>query len=518
MSKTPSTKLFDLIKSLSGAEKRYFKLFINSKDASSNKYVRLFDAIEGMSAFDEDALQKEVYGDEAVETRKYSELKAYLYDLVLKSLQFFDEKSSVDYRLKNMLLGVRTLFKRSHFDDCNDILKKAKKVALEYEDFNSLIEMLDWEKRIAYAQTNIAFLDRELDRITEEERDYLAQLSNISDYRSIFFKMLVSIRKDVSRSQKQREELASLMQNPLMADEGQARSYTAKVLFYRISSIYFFSVSKFEEFYQSGKTLIELMESRPALLREDVSEYISALNNHMVSCGRVGRLDEFRETLDKLKKVKPITTDDAVKIHRQYYQGKFRLCINTGEFEEGLAELQRHLKEVKKLDAQQFIKNTFYLQYFCIYFGSGDYEKALDSLNDWLKLSGSVERKDLQSLARILNLIIHFELGNNMLLESLLRSTYRYLNKENRLSEFERKIMEFIREAGKPHSKKEMKQLFENLKQDFEQLSRSPAFGMFQLFDLVSWLDSKISEKPFAEVVRERFQARSIAEGVQGRL
>lgn len=517
MPKTPSSKLFDLVKSLSGAEKRYFKLFIDSKDAANSKYMQLFDAIDAMREFDEDALQQEVYGDEIVEGRKYSELKGYLYDMVVKSLQFFDEKSSVDYRLKNMLLGVRTLFKRSHFDDCNSILKKAKKVALQHDNFNTLLEIIEWEKRIAYAQTDIAFLDRELGRITREERGYLEQLSNISDYRSIFFKMLVSIRKDVSRNQKQREELAALMENPLMANEEQARSHTAKVLFYRISSIYFFSVSKFQEFYETGQTLIGLMESRPALLQEDVSEYISALNNHMVSCGRIGRLDEFRETLNKLKKVKPITTDDAVKIHRQYYQGKFRLCINTGEFEEGLQELQRHLKEVKRLDAQQFIKNTFFLQYFCIYFGSGDFEKALGSLNDWLKLSGGVERKDLQSLARILNLIIHFELGNTMLLESLLRSTYRYLNKENRLSEFERKIMEFIREAGKPHSKKEMKQLFENLKQDFEQLSQSPEFGVFQLFDLMAWLDSKISGKSFAGVVRERFQARSVAEGVHGR-
>ncbi len=511
MSKTPSRKLFDLVKSLSSAERRYFKIFINSKDPASNKYVRLFDAVEALDVFDDDELQRMVYGDEPVETRKFSELKAYLYELILRSLQSFDEKTSVDYRLKNMLLGVRALFKRSHFDDCHDMLKKAKKLALEYENFNSLAEILEWEKRIAYTQTDIAFLDRELNRITKEERSYLEQLANISAYRSIFFKMLVSVRKEVSRNEKQREELSVLMEDSLMSDDVQARSHTAKMLYYRISSIYFFSVSKFEEFYQASKTLLALMEKRPALLEEDVSEYISALSNHVISCGRVGRLAEVRETLEKLKKVKPLTNDDAVKIHRQYYQGKFRLCINMGEFGEGMRELQQHLKEVKEFDAQQFIKNSFYLQYFCIYFGAGEYEQALDSLNDWLKLSGSVERKDLQILARILNLIIHYELGNTLLLDSLLRSTYRYLNKENRLSAFERKIMEFIKETGKPHSKTEMKQLLENLKSDFEQLSRLPSFGVFQLFDIMSWLDSKISGKTFADVVKERYRAGSTA-------
>lgn len=509
MPKTPSSKLFDLIKSLSGAEKRYFKLFINSKDARSNKYVRLFDAIDAQTAFDEEALMKTVYSDETLETRKYSELKAYLYDLIIKCLQSYDEKSSVDYRLKNTLLGVRTLFKRSHFEDCADLLKKAKKTALDYEDFNTLVEILEWEKRIAYTRTDIAFLDRELERIKMEEYSYLEQLTNISAYRNIFFNILVSIRKDVSRNARQREELTALMHDPLMESETQARSWMARVLFYRIQSIYHFSMSDFGAFYRSSKQLIKLLEHNKLRLAEDVSEYISALNNHIISCGRLGKIDEVRQTLNKLSKVKPITSDDAVKIHRQYYMNKFRLCISTGEFEEGMKELQRHLKEVEKFDKQQFIKSNFYFQYFCIYFGAGNFEQALNSLNDWMALSESVERKDLQSLARILNLMIHYELGNTMLLDSLLRSTYRYLKKANRFSEFEQKMMNFIREAGKPHSKKEMRQILENLKQDFENLSRQPSYGVFDLFDIIAWLESKISGKPFAEVVKERFENKS---------
>lgn len=252
------------------------------------------------------------------------------------------------------------------------------------------------------------------------------------------------------------------------------------------------------------------MEHNKLILKEDVSEYISALNNHIISCGRLGKVEEVRETLDKLNKVKPNTADDELKIHRQYFMNKFRLCISTGEFEEGGRELKRHLKIVENFDKQLFIKGNFYFQYFCIYFGTGNFEEALNSLNDWLKMSESVERKDLQSLARILNLIIHYELGNNMLLDSLLRSTYRYLNKANRLSEFERKMMDFIREAGKPHSRKEMQQILENLKQDFEELSHQPSYGVFDLFDIIAWLESKINGKQFAEVAKERFQQNSL--------
>ncbi len=506
MPKTPSDKLYKLIKSLSSGEKRYFKIYINRKEDSNSKYVQLFDAIYAQEEFDDEALRLEIYGNEQVEGRKFSELKAYLYQLVLKSLESYDEKSSIDYRLKGYLLGVRTLFRRSFFDDCKDLLYKAKKVATEYEHFTSLIEILEWEKRIAYAQTDIAWLDRELNRISEEEAHWANCLSNFVAYRNLFFNMLLNVRKEVSRSPEQLAQMRKLMAQPLMQDEAQALSFSARVMYHRINSIYHFTASEFEAFYRSSKQLVELMESHPHLLKEDVSEYISALNNHIISCGRLQRYEEVEQTLKKLKAVKPLTKDDEAKIHRQYYQNKFRLCISSGDFDEGKKALEAHLREVEKFDQAQFSKGNFYLQYFCIYFGCGEYEKALDALNDWLSLSGSVERKDLQSLARILNLIIHYELGNSLLLESLLRSTYRYLSRENRLSEFERKMMTFIRDMNKPLRKKERIASFEAVKEEFGHLRSQPAHSVFQLFDIVSWIESKVSGKPFSQVVKERFE------------
>ena len=83
MAKTPSNKLFHLVKSLSGSEKRYFKLFVSAKENGNNKYEQLFDAIDTQAEFNDDALRLTIYGDEPIETRKFSELKAYLYDLIL---------------------------------------------------------------------------------------------------------------------------------------------------------------------------------------------------------------------------------------------------------------------------------------------------------------------------------------------------------------------------------------------------------------------------------------------------
>ncbi|MFT5763175.1 MAG: hypothetical protein ACI8X3_000594, partial [Saprospiraceae bacterium] len=136
MPKTPSLKLYNLIKSLSGSEKRYFKLFATGNRADkSSKYLVLFEAIDNQESFDDEELKKIVYQGEQIFSRKYSELKAYLYDLVLAGLRGYDEKSSIDFKIKGMLQSIRVLYKRSHYQDCRELLPKIKKLAYKYESF-----------------------------------------------------------------------------------------------------------------------------------------------------------------------------------------------------------------------------------------------------------------------------------------------------------------------------------------------------------------------------------------------
>ena len=130
MSKTPSNKLFVLIKSLSAMEKRYFKVIANKKGDESNKYLMLFEAIDNQDVFDDHVLLQKVYPDGLTNKKKYSELKGYLFEVVLKTLQSFDEKSSVNNKISNLMQNVAVLFKRGHMQLCKVELRKAKKLSL----------------------------------------------------------------------------------------------------------------------------------------------------------------------------------------------------------------------------------------------------------------------------------------------------------------------------------------------------------------------------------------------------
>lgn len=507
MSKTPSTKLFRLIKSLSSSEKRYFKVFVNDQGSKDNKYIRLFDAMDAQQEFDEEVLKTSIYEQEEIHSQKYSELKAYLYEWVIKSLQSYDEKASIDHQLKLQLQGVRALFRRSLYEDSKDLLARIKKQAYRYEQFITVLEVLIWEKQIAYAESNIDFLDRELERIDAEEKAVLEQLRNLSEYRNVFFRLLVSLRKDASlRSEANREKLKHIVESPLLLHEENANSHQARILYYRIMALYYYATNDPVHYYEKSKTLIGLMESRPYFLKEDVSEYISALNNLIISCGQLSKIAEIEQNLEKLFHVQPKSRDDEFKIHRQYYQNKLSLCILKGDFQEGMKVMERHLKEVTQFDQNLFETPTFYYIYFYISFGSGAYDRALAYLNHWLNMPGTVERQDLQSMARILNLIIHYELGNFVLLESLIRSTYRFLKKRNKLHEMEREIIAFIRKAIETPSKKELKETFIAMRSAFESLSQGALKQSFFTEAISAWLDSKIESTTFAQIIQRRFQ------------
>lgn len=502
MPKTPSSRLFKLIKSLSGSEKRYFKV-VNTADSNS-KYWLLFEAIEAQEEFDEDALQKAVYGDETIHSRKYSELKAYLYDLILKTLQQYDEQTSVDYKLKSLLQSVRSLYRRWLLPDCHLLLKRAKKIALKYEEFATILEILDWEKKLAYASADINYFDTHLANLQNEEARYLEQMSNIKAYQGLFYQLYLMVRKNTVKSQEGRARVEQLAQHPLLSSEDQCLSFRAKILFYRSHTLLEYQLRRREGFHQYCKDLVALMETRPHLLSEDAAEYISVLSNFSTSCGYLGKYDEMRVALRKLKAVKPKTIDDQLKIHRQYYTNYFGLCINTGNFSEGLSILQSHLKELKKLDKNLFERSSFYFQYVYIYFGTENYDQALTYLNEWLNLPRSVEQQDLQHLARLLNLIIHYELGNTILLTSLLRSTQRSLQKNNRYNTFEQFFLQCLRQANQLPGSRERKAAFQQNLEKFKQLSLGPADkAILRFFNFAAWLEAKALGQSFASVVQQ---------------
>jgi hypothetical protein len=129
-------------------------------------------------------------------------------------------------------------------------------------------------------------------------------------------------------------------------------------------------------------------------------------------------------------------------------------------------------------------------------------------------------RYDIQSAVRILNLILHFELGNNALLEYNAVSTYRFLYKSKRLYKMENIVLHFIRrKMPRIFNARQQKAAFIELRAEFLEIAKDQYESKaFEYFDYISWLDSKIDEKPFSEIIQKKFKEQMTTPIIENRI
>ena len=115
-------------------------------------------------------------------------------------------------------------------------------------------------------------------------------------------------------------------------------------------------------------------------------------------------------------------------------------------------------------------------------------------------------REDIHCFARILNLIAHFEDGQDYHLEYQIRSTFQFIGKMNQQQAVQKEIISFLRITGKitpDQLRDEFIKLYNRLLPLSEDMyERRPFFYL----DILSYLQSRIEAKPVKLVVQEKFE------------
>jgi hypothetical protein len=104
-------------------------------------------------------------------------------------------------------------------------------------------------------------------------------------------------------------------------------------------------------------------------------------------------------------------------------------------------------------------------------------------------------------------MILHYEMGNLLLLESLARSATRFMRKKNRFQQLERRFLRFMADLVRKAGTHEEPAVFLRLKRDLPGLPGLQT--LLQTFDLEAWIDSKIEGRTFAAVVRRKWENRA---------
>src|SRR3990172_5714823 len=110
MSKTYSQNLFRVIQSLNKAEKKHFRLFARRNNSSaSSHYTILFNTLLRLKEYDEGAVMKQC---RQIPRPQLSNVKNYLYRLVLNSLRNFHRNNITDLRIREIADHAALLYLR----------------------------------------------------------------------------------------------------------------------------------------------------------------------------------------------------------------------------------------------------------------------------------------------------------------------------------------------------------------------------------------------------------------------
>ena len=197
--------------------------------------------------------------------------------------------------------------------------------------------------------------------------------------------------------------------------------------------------------------------------------------------------------------------DIAVRIFGNSYNQELVLLHKLGEFENSVKLIPKIEKERQKIEDKLSKEMEILLTYNSAYsyFGVGDYKKALQYLNIVLNDNEQNLRQDIYSFSRIFNLVIHYELENYDFLEYVIKSTNRYLSKQERDYVIEITCIKYIRKLAKTNDSIGKLELFEEMENEVKELLKDENERVIlEYFDLPAWIHSKRERIKFDEAVR----------------
>ena len=393
--------LHQLIQSMSRMEKRYFKVQAKKGGEETSNYIRLFDAINKQNEYDEEKI-KQRFRKEKFAQNLHKE-KPYLYKKILQSLRAYRTEKSADARLKDMLIDVAYLQERSLYKQAHGVIKRAKKLAYEYEKHLMLLEILENEKKILYKIQGKDSSEIILD-LLKERRSILAIIENENDYFELDSQLYsLSLNKLNLKTVKEIDSLKELININLLQNETLPQSFKAKFYFYTAKATYHVLSNDNQAVFTYYKKAIALWQSNPNQINEDIYSYRLLLSNFLYSCFATDQYDEFPSVLEQIKNIPAKNKLDKAVSFYHYYFNQLIYYMNIVEFKKGMAlvpkieaGLQQYQNTIKRST-----RLTFYSNIAILYFLANDYESALYWFNKVINIKKNTIRLDIQGQARL---------------------------------------------------------------------------------------------------------------------
>jgi len=501
--------LFQLIKSLEKAEKRHFKLYIKRSSSNENlKIIQLFDALDKMNDYDEKGLLKKL---NPITKPQLANLKTHLYKQLLASLRLLKTTVNIDLQLSELLDNARVLYYKGLKLQSFKMLEKAKELAKTNHKYNFLAQVISLEKKIETLHITRSSLEK-TEQLAMEAADISVHIDNViklSNLALLLYRWYV--QNGHARNKEDENGVRSFFKKMLPPHPEKITDFYERLYLYQSYCWYAFIRQDFLMYFRYSKKWVDLFDEEPLMVTVETGHYIKGMHTLLNALFNLRNYKLFQTVLKQFEKFAATpssSTHDNFRVHTFIYinAAKLNWHLMTGTFTKGLAlvpGIEEGLRQYASyIDLHRIL--VFNYKISMLYFGSGDYATCIDYLHRIINEHGNL-RIDLQSYARLLHLMAHYELDNDAIIESLTRSVYRFMAKMKNFSVVEEEIFKFIRNSFKG-SPKQLKPELESFLYNIKHLEKNRfETRALAYLDVISWVESKVYTKPMSEIVHEKY-------------
>jgi len=452
----PTDNLYQLVKSLSGSEKRYFRIFSKRHVVGAqNKYEMLFDAYDSLSddGYEEDALRKKL-------TKKglgknLADDKKNLQEMIMRAMLNFHSGQSIDHQLSD-LLAEEDFYRQKRLNDLRrKTIAKAKELAEKYDKQTVLLSLIEKETnmRMELEQDALYEIARTINDDKERVLNKICIASELISLNNwLFIQYRLNAKKD---SPDFWEQVERRMAIPSFRDYVPGLSFNIDRTYYTIWSFYYLLRGDFQAYSQNARSQYELFDKHPHQKDSSRIFYKLVLFNYLYSLQTIGDFPAMEALLKVADAIVPLNEDEAgesfqnIVFYRQlYYMNTMKYndaSAMVSEIEAGITKYRRKVNTARELTLYSNIAISFMML--------GQWDSVVYYTERILADKTEV-RMDIRYEAMLHQLIARYELGQYDLLSYQLRNTQRQLSSRTTLTPSQANVMKLLQsllKVGKDH-------------------------------------------------------------------
>ena len=505
--KSPSDFLWQLIHSLSSAEKLFFKRnFSINRTAQQRLYIKLFDAIASQKKYDEAAVLKKFQPD--LNKKNIASQKHYLQGQVCEAMVLHDGYNDTSHDIYNQILLIRVYRKKGLLDEAHSVWKKAVIKARQTESF-ALLNLLktEFEKMILLSSIHTKY--DELHSIFKGNIITYDEYSGMITLRDIYAEALLLKRKahfdqDDDLKEKITLLLKQVNKGPVLAS---AQSFWFRHYYHMSKATLLYLLNDMLGSMQLLEQVLTDWKNNTHFIKTHGEHYIELL--YMINYAGIlqGEYDYvatiFNDTInDLIQDPANRANFEAIK-----YLALNKIYNKTARYKE--VEKLVHFMKTKYRSWEPAmnadLNRTVNLSLGIACFVLEQYDDALYFTKRAITYFKDGTREEHLALAQILLLLIAYNINGSKLFDAQYKTTYTYFYKRKKKHPFETALVQCLHRTFYINDNKEKIKEYQKTLDIFDQNKDDVVQQMmFSIFNYHGWLISKVQRISYREYVEKK--------------